>query len=34
VKGSGYRRFDGDAVIREFIELRRITVEREQHYPF
>jgi vanillin dehydrogenase len=34
VKGSGYGRFGGDAVINEFTDLRWITIEGEQHYPF
>jgi acyl-CoA reductase-like NAD-dependent aldehyde dehydrogenase len=34
VKDSGYGRFGGRAVISEFTELRWITVEGEQHYPF
>jgi acyl-CoA reductase-like NAD-dependent aldehyde dehydrogenase len=34
VKGSGYGRFGGKAAIAEFTELRWITIEGEQHYPF
>ncbi len=34
VKGSGYGRFGGKAVIDEFTELRWITIEGPQHYPF
>ncbi|MDR3373785.1 MAG: aldehyde dehydrogenase [Ancalomicrobiaceae bacterium] len=34
VKSSGYGRFGGKAVIAEFTELRWITIEGEQHYPF
>ena len=34
VKGSGYGRFGGKAVINEFTELRWITIEGPQHYPF
>lgn len=34
VKSSGYGRFGGTAVIAEFTELRWITIEGEQHYPF
>lgn len=34
VKSSGYGRFGGTAVISEFTELRWITIEGEQHYPF
>ncbi len=33
-KGSGYGRFGGKAVIDEFTELRWITIEGPQHYPF
>ena len=33
-KGSGYGRFGGKAVIDEFTELRWITIEGHQHYPF
>ncbi len=33
-KGSGYGRFGGTAVIDEFTELRWITIEGHQHYPF
>ena len=34
VKGSGYGRFGGKAAIPEFTDLRWITIEGEQHYPF
>jgi vanillin dehydrogenase len=35
VKGSGYGRFGGKAVIDQFTELRWITIEdSNQHYPF
>ena len=34
VKDSGYGRFGGKAVIAEFTELRWITIEGPQHYPF
>ena len=34
VKESGYGRFGGKAVIAEFTELRWITIEGEQQYPF
>ncbi|KMO36318.1 aldehyde dehydrogenase [Methylobacterium aquaticum] len=34
VKGSGYGRFGGKAAIAEFTELRWITIEGPQHYPF
>jgi vanillin dehydrogenase len=34
VKGSGYGRFGGEAVINEFTEFRWITIEGEQRYPF
>ena len=34
VKGSGYGRFGGKAAIAEFTDLRWITIETEQHYPF
>ncbi|MQT15143.1 aldehyde dehydrogenase [Segnochrobactrum spirostomi] len=34
VKASGYGRFGGRAVINEFTELRWITIEGPQHYPF
>jgi acyl-CoA reductase-like NAD-dependent aldehyde dehydrogenase len=34
VKGSGYGRFGGKAGIAEFTDLRWITIESEQHYPF
>jgi acyl-CoA reductase-like NAD-dependent aldehyde dehydrogenase len=34
VKGSGYGRFGGKAGIAEFTDLRWITIEGEQHYPF
>ncbi len=34
MKGSGYGRFGGKAVINEFTDLRWITIEGPQHYPF
>jgi vanillin dehydrogenase len=34
VKASGYGRFGGKAVINEFTDLRWITIEGPQHYPF
>jgi acyl-CoA reductase-like NAD-dependent aldehyde dehydrogenase len=34
VKASGYGRFGGKAVIAEFTELRWITIEGPQRYPF
>jgi acyl-CoA reductase-like NAD-dependent aldehyde dehydrogenase len=34
MKASGYGRFGGTAVIAEFTDLRWITIEGEQHYPF
>jgi acyl-CoA reductase-like NAD-dependent aldehyde dehydrogenase len=34
VKASGYGRFGGKAVIEAFTELRWITIEGPQHYPF
>jgi acyl-CoA reductase-like NAD-dependent aldehyde dehydrogenase len=34
VKASGYGRFGGKAAISEFTELRWITIEGPQHYPF
>ncbi|KAB0679091.1 aldehyde dehydrogenase [Aureimonas leprariae] len=34
VGASGYGRFGGRAAIAEFTDLRWITVEGEQHYPF
>ena len=34
VKASGYGRFGGKAVIAEFTELRWITIEGPQAYPF
>ena len=34
VKASGYGRFGGKAVIAEFTELRWITIEGPQQYPF
>lgn len=34
VKASGYGRFGGKAAINEFTELRWITLEGPQHYPF
>ncbi len=33
-KDSGYGRFGGTAAISEFTELRWITMESHQHYPF
>jgi acyl-CoA reductase-like NAD-dependent aldehyde dehydrogenase len=33
-KDSGYGRFGGTAAIAEFTELRWITIEQHQHYPF
>jgi len=33
-KDSGYGRFGGTAAIAEFTELRWITIESHQHYPF
>jgi vanillin dehydrogenase len=33
-KASGYGRFGGKAVINEFTDLRWITIEGPQHYPF
>ncbi len=33
-KDSGYGRFGGTAAISEFTELRWITIESHQHYPF
>ena len=33
-KASGYGRFGGKAVIDEFTELRWVTLEGPQHYPF
>jgi acyl-CoA reductase-like NAD-dependent aldehyde dehydrogenase len=33
-KDSGYGRFGGGAAIAEFTELRWITIESHQHYPF
>jgi acyl-CoA reductase-like NAD-dependent aldehyde dehydrogenase len=33
-KASGAGRFGGKAVINEFTELRWITIEGPQHYPF
>lgn len=33
-KSSGYGRFGGLGVINEFTELRWVTIEGEQHYPF
>jgi acyl-CoA reductase-like NAD-dependent aldehyde dehydrogenase len=32
--GSGYGQFGGKAVINEFADLRWITIEGPQHYPF
>ena len=34
VKASGYGRFGSKAVIDEFTDLRWITIEGPQHYPF
>ncbi len=34
VKASGIGRFGGKNVIDEFTDMRWITIEREQHYPF
>lgn len=34
VKGSGYGRFGGKAAIGEFTDLRWVTIEGPQHYPF
>jgi acyl-CoA reductase-like NAD-dependent aldehyde dehydrogenase len=34
VKASGYGRFGGKAAVAEFTDLRWITIEGEQHYPF
>jgi vanillin dehydrogenase len=34
MKASGYGRFGGRAVINEFTDLRWITIEGPQHYPF
>ena len=34
VKASGYGRFGGKAGVAEFTDLRWITIENEQHYPF
>ena len=34
VKASGYGRFGGKAGIAEFTDLRWITIEGPQHYPF
>jgi acyl-CoA reductase-like NAD-dependent aldehyde dehydrogenase len=35
IKSSGYGRFGGgNAVIAEFTDLRWITIEGPQHYPF
>jgi acyl-CoA reductase-like NAD-dependent aldehyde dehydrogenase len=34
VKGSGYGRFGGKAGIAEFTDLRWVTIENPQHYPF
>lgn len=34
VKSSDYGRFGGKAAINEFTELRWITIEGPQHYPF
>jgi acyl-CoA reductase-like NAD-dependent aldehyde dehydrogenase len=34
VKASGYGRFGGKAGINEFTDLRWVTIESQQHYPF
>jgi acyl-CoA reductase-like NAD-dependent aldehyde dehydrogenase len=34
VKDSGFGRFGGKAAINEFTDLRWISIENEQHYPF
>jgi vanillin dehydrogenase len=34
MKSSGYGRFGSKAVIAEFTDLRWITIEGQQHYPF
>jgi acyl-CoA reductase-like NAD-dependent aldehyde dehydrogenase len=34
VKGSGYGRFGGKAGVSEFTDLRWVTIEGPQHYPF
>jgi acyl-CoA reductase-like NAD-dependent aldehyde dehydrogenase len=34
VKASGYGRFGGKGAISEFTDLRWITIESKQHYPF
>src|SRR5580658_3737120 len=34
VKASGYGRFGGRSVVNEFTDLRWITIEGPQHYPF
>jgi vanillin dehydrogenase len=34
MKSSGYGRFGGKSVINEFTDLRWITIEGPQHYPF
>jgi acyl-CoA reductase-like NAD-dependent aldehyde dehydrogenase len=34
VKGSGYGRFGGKAAVAEFTDLRWVTIEGPQHYPF
>ncbi|MGO4713777.1 aldehyde dehydrogenase [Bradyrhizobium sp. 2TAF24] len=34
VKGSGYGRFGGRAAVAEFTDLRWVTIESHQHYPF
>jgi acyl-CoA reductase-like NAD-dependent aldehyde dehydrogenase len=34
MKASGYGRFGGKAVIDELTDLRWITIEGPQHYPF
>lgn len=33
-RDSGYGRFVDTVAIAEFTELRWITIERHQHYPF
>jgi acyl-CoA reductase-like NAD-dependent aldehyde dehydrogenase len=34
VRGSGYGRFGGPYGIAEFTDVKRLTIESEQHYPF
>lgn len=34
VKSSGYGRFGGRAAIHEFTDIKWITIENQQHYPF